>query len=58
MVVSDVFQAQVQTRFISKEISRAEPESVNPKGSLHESELSFNPERHIKLNSCLHGRLS
>ena len=27
-------------------------------GSLHESGLSFNPERHFKLNSCLHGRLS
>ena len=28
------------------------------RGSLHESELSFNPEQHFKLNSCLHGRLS
>ena len=27
-------------------------------GSLHESGLSFDPERHFKLNSCLHGRLS
>ena len=28
------------------------------RGSLHESGLSFNPKRHSKLNSCLHGRLS
>ena len=28
------------------------------RGSLHESGLSFNLERHFKLNSCLHGRLS
>ena len=28
------------------------------RGSLHESGLSFNPERHLKLNSCLHGRSS
>ena len=27
------------------------------RGSLHESGLSFKPERHFKLNSCLHGRL-
>ena len=27
-------------------------------GSLHESGLSFNPERRSKLNSCVHGRLS
>ena len=28
------------------------------RGSLHEFGLCFNPERHFKLNSCLHGRLS
>ena len=28
------------------------------RGSLHESGLSFNPERHFNFNSCLHGRLS
>ena len=28
------------------------------RGSLHESGLSFNPKRHFKLNSCLHGRLN
>ena len=26
-------------------------------GSSHESELSFNPERHLKFNLCLHERL-
>ena len=28
------------------------------RGSLHESGLSFNHERHLKFNPCLNGRLS
>ena len=52
----------MQTNIIQSPMISTETEWVRSglklKGSLHESGLSFNPERHFKLNSCLHGRLS
>ena len=46
-----------RTRLISEISHTGTDLTACLRGSLHESGFSFNPERHFKLNSCLHGRL-